>query len=169
MRTAGRADSAAAADTAARADTAAQADLATQANLAANASQLEGAGAAAFARSSRFLNGTGDPTATTPQTIVSVPGLVSITTDGDADDQFTIRFVQESAASLISLRTSSPTGVGTVVQGDATAFTASNLAETFVVRAVANPERAVLITCHWAVAASSSEVIGCTGQAAPEA
>lgn len=149
---------------AANADNATNAQNATHAqsaDTAANAALLDDRDSTSFAAADRFRFGTADHTATSPQTLFAAGGI-TMTTDGDADIDATIRIVNASASQWTLSRaddtsvTILPTGSSPTVPYSP----ATGRVGTLVLRDFANPQRALLIHCGNAFNPNSVECWG---------
>jgi hypothetical protein len=162
VRRASRADTS---GRAARADSAGQAGFASRATSAVNSARLGGLSASAFTQNSRFSSGVGNVTAVPEQTIVSWPGFAKITTDGDADDVFTVKVAIPAGAQQV--RVFHSTGNSVFLEPDQgfgiTPAPTTNSLETIVIQRTAAPQRAQSVVCFKHV-----NYIGCIAQATPQ-
>jgi hypothetical protein len=127
---------------------AASAVNATNALFAGNANTVGGLAPTAFARADRFLAGSGDATAATAQTFLTIPGLLRIETDGDGDPIFEFR-VHNIGPDTITISNDHDTAIQGLTPG-MFVFYGSFMGErvvTLVARNAAHPERHALITC----------------------
>ena len=89
------------------------ADLASSAERASDAATLGGLAPTAFARSDRFVAGSGSLTAIPAQVVLSVPELgVQLETDGDADQDAVIRVRNLTPGSILDIHTNDTGGSG---------------------------------------------------------
>ena len=111
----------------------------------------------------RFRFGTGDHSATSPQTLFTAGGI-TVTTDGDADTDSTVRLVNATGSPWAA-----SSGVGAIIGfADATTTTvtySSSRAGTVVLRNEAEPPKALLIHCGNDI---SPNLMECWGFLSPE-
>jgi hypothetical protein len=124
------------------ADTAGSAD---SANSAGNAALLDNLDSTDLIRSDRFRFGTGDPTATTPQSLFSMGGI-EVTTDGDADGDSTVRIDNRSGTSLEISNSANNSAISIGAAAVDVAYSTAR-AGTVVMHDAANPQRAAFLTC----------------------
>lgn len=136
---------------------------------AANAAKLGGKDPSAYVGAERIVAGSGVTSATTPQTVLTYPRLgLTVTTDGDADTDQSVRFVNDgtarlevsqSYASVIPTLSPGATALSDVLAG------ANGRSATYVVRqgtAVnpGDPTIALVLTCGWDF---SPDIVNCAG------
>jgi hypothetical protein len=136
-----------AAATAASATNATNATNASNAINAGNAATVGGLAPSTFARADRFLTGSGDATAATAQTFLTIPGLVRIETDGDGDPTFEIRVFNTSPDTITLSSDFNATATQITPGGFVFVGAIPNEVATWVVRNAAHPERYAAITC----------------------
>ena len=137
---------------------------------AADAATLAGLAPSAFARSDRFIFGSGDSTASPAQTVVQVANLVRVATDGDPDFNFDIAFFNPNSTDSVQL--SSPQGRTTLGPNGGITLNLSDAPAVFFVQDQAHQERSVLLECGssgWYAAPTAYGSIVCFGALSPSA
>jgi hypothetical protein len=115
-----------------------------------------------FLRASRVASGLGALTTTIPDTLIASPTLgLKVTTDGDADSTWTLRFINQSSDRLIISRSSTSSTVGLEAGATAT-LDSTPSAETFVIRSQKDQAKAVTLICGFE---THTDTVTCTGLA----
>ena len=100
-----------------------------------------------FLRASRLASGLGALTTTIPDPLITSPTLgLRVTTDGDADKTWTLRFVNEGSDRLVISRAST-SSITAIDAGASTNLDSTPGVETFVVRSEKTQAKAVAIIC----------------------
>ena len=138
---------------------------------AANAAKLGGRDASAYVAADRVVAGSGVTSATPPETVLSYPRLgLTVTTDGDADSDHTVTFVNNGPA-LLEVSQSFTAGIIVIRPGesrassDASTATPVVRAGSFVVRqgissSPGDPKLGLVLTCGWDF---GPNIVNCAG------
>ena len=112
-----------------------------------------------FLRASRLASGLGAVNTTTPDPLITSPTLgLRVTTDGDADKTWTLRFVNEGGDRLIISRASTSSLVG-VEPGTSTTLDSTPGVETYVVRSQQTQAKSMTMVCGFE---SVTDTVSCT-------
>jgi hypothetical protein len=127
-----------------------------------DAAKLAGSGPSAFLRASRVASGLGALTTTIPDTLITSPTVgVKVTTDGDADTTWTLRFINQGSDRIIISRASVSSITG-MEPGASTTLDSTPGVETFVIRSEKDQAKAVTMICGFE---TFTDTVGCTGWA----
>jgi hypothetical protein len=127
-----------------------------------DAARVAGSAPSAFLRASRVASGLGSLTTSIPDPLITSPTLgLRVTTDGDADRAWTLRFVNDGNDRLIISR-SSVGSISGLEPGASAMLDSTPGVETFVVRSEKAQAKAVTLVCGFE---TFTDTVGCTGLA----
>jgi hypothetical protein len=126
-----------------------------------DAARLAGSGPSAFLRASRVASGLGALTTTIPDTLITSPTIgLKVTTDGDADSTWTLRFINQGSDRILISRSSGP--LAGLEAGASATLDSTPSVETFVIRSQKAQAKAVTMICGFE---TFTDTVGCTGLA----
>ena len=112
-----------------------------------------------FLRASRLASGLGALAATIPDPLITSPTLgLRVTTDGDADRTWTLRFVNEGRDRLVISRASTSSMVD-AQPGTSTTLDSTAGVETYVVRSQRTQAKSMTMICGFE---SVTDTVSCT-------
>jgi hypothetical protein len=127
-----------------------------------DAAKLAGSGPSAFLRASRVASGLGALTTTIPDTLITSATIgLKVTTDGDADSTWTLRFINQGNDRLIISR-SSVSSVTGMEPGASAMLDSTPSVETFVIRSQKDQAKAVMLICGFE---TFTDTVSCAGLA----
>jgi hypothetical protein len=114
-----------------------------------------------FLRASRVASGLGALTTTVADTLITSPTIgLKVTTDGDADTAWTLRFINQSSDRLLVSRSSGP--LAGLEAGASATLDSTSSVETFVIRSQEDQAKAVMLICGFE---TFTDTVTCAGLA----
>jgi hypothetical protein len=122
---------------------------AANADNATDSAKLDGHAPNAFLPSSRVVAGSGATDATSPQTVVHLPLLnVDVTTDGDADADYSARFVNHEASDVLIVDADNMGGaISPFGPGASTTLASGATERTYTIADESNPGPVAVVNC----------------------